>query len=79
MGSRLLPWSDESDAELRRLAERGYTILRLCIAMKRPVNFLKKRATELGVTVRKPQRLPANERSFGSGGQHDPRVRNSSQ
>jgi hypothetical protein len=59
-------WSLEKDAELKRLAERGYTIMRLSIRLKRSPNFVNARAKALGVPLKKPQRLPCNERGFGA-------------
>jgi hypothetical protein len=72
-------WSDQNDAELKRLAERGYSFGRLSVAMKRPVAFLSRRVIALGISVKKPQRLPFKERSYGSAALQGPWVRNNSQ
>jgi hypothetical protein len=66
MTTRPPPWAEEHDVELRRLAGRGYTLTRICIAMKRPVGFVRSRAKALHIQIRKPQRLPASERGLGT-------------
>jgi hypothetical protein len=66
MVTRAPPWTDKDDVVLRRLAERGYTVTRLCIAMKRPAGVLKARAKALGISLKKPQRLPSSERGLGT-------------
>jgi hypothetical protein len=71
------PWTEESDAEFKRLAERSYSIARLSVAMKRS-RYFTRRATDLGVRLKKPQRLPCEERIYGGGAERNPRVRNSS-
>jgi hypothetical protein len=58
-----IAWTAETDAQLRLLAERGYTVARLSAIMQRSPVFLKARANALGVILRKLQRLPRNERS----------------
>jgi hypothetical protein len=58
------PWTEDSDAELKRLVELGYSMNRLSVVMKRPVVFLSKRARELDIFVKKLPRLPPGERQF---------------
>jgi hypothetical protein len=58
------PWTEDSDAELKRLVELGYSMNRLSVFMKRPVVFLSKRARELDISVKKLPRLPPGERQF---------------
>jgi hypothetical protein len=60
-------WTDAYDAELRRLAEKGYSMARLHIHFKRPGAFISGRARALGMTIKKPARLPPEER-VGSDG-----------
>jgi hypothetical protein len=64
MVTRAPLWTKADDEVLRQLAERGYTATRLRLAMKRPLSFLTRRARHLGIIVKKPQRLPASERTF---------------
>jgi hypothetical protein len=61
------PWTDEYDSELRRLAEKGYSMTRLHIRFKRSRGFIVGRARALGMTIKKPARLPPEER-VGSNG-----------
>jgi hypothetical protein len=79
MVTRPPPWTEENDTQLKRLVGRGYSIIRLGIAMKRPVTFLRRRSMELGITLKKQQRLPVNERSFGGSSPRNTRVRNTSE
>jgi hypothetical protein len=62
MAKKCSPWSEEDEAKLRRLAECGYTAARLSAAMNRPMDFLKRRAAKLGISLKQPQRLPVGER-----------------
>jgi hypothetical protein len=59
-----IPWTKENDAQLRRLAERGYTITRASVVMKRSTNYLVARAKSLDIRFRNPLRLSYNERSY---------------
>jgi hypothetical protein len=77
MVTRAPAWTTDDDVELRRLAERGYTVTRLCIVMKRPVAYLKIRAKLLDIILRKPQRLPSNERTYLGIGKNMGRMRRS--
>jgi hypothetical protein len=55
-------WTDKHDAELARLAQLGYSIVRLELYFKKNRDFITKRAKTLGIPIRKPSRLPKNER-----------------
>ena len=49
MAKKCSPWSEEDEAKLKRLAERGYTAAWLS-------------AAKLGISLKQPQRLPVGER-----------------
>jgi hypothetical protein len=58
-------WTEAQDAEFRRLVAMGYSAVRLHVHFKRPMSFILGRARVLGLTLKKPSRLPAIERSAG--------------
>jgi hypothetical protein len=70
MTRRAPAWTEERDVELRRLAERGYTVTRISIVMNRAAAFLRERAKALDIELKKPQRLPANERTYLGASRH---------
>jgi hypothetical protein len=55
-------WTDKHDAELVRLAQMGYSVVRLELYFKKNRVFIAKRAKTLGIQIRKPSRLPEGER-----------------
>jgi hypothetical protein len=55
-------WMEENDAELRRLAEAGYSLVRLHLRFQRPSAFLAARLRTLGIKLKTPTRLPTDQR-----------------
>jgi hypothetical protein len=45
------PWTPDDDDELRRLASLGATVLRATAALNRRSQTVKKRASDLGLTL----------------------------
>jgi hypothetical protein len=68
MATRAPTWTAEHDAKLKSLAERGYSVTRASIVMRRSTFFLAARAKALEIELKKPQRLPFGERTMLSVG-----------
>jgi hypothetical protein len=58
-------WTEAHDAEFRHLVQMGYSAARLHVHFHRSMVFVLGRAKVLGLTIKKPSRLPANERAKG--------------
>jgi hypothetical protein len=56
-------WTEEHEADFIRLVKLGYSAARLHVHFKRPIAFLLARAKGLGIVIKKPDRLPSQERS----------------
>jgi hypothetical protein len=57
------PWTSEEDAELRRLAEAGYSAARLSVHFRRKLASVVIRSQLLGQTLKKLPRLPSEQRT----------------
>jgi hypothetical protein len=63
MGSRKSTvWTEEEDAELRRLAEAGYSANRLSVHFRRKLASVVNRSRLLGLTLKKLPRLQSDHR-----------------
>ena len=58
------PWTREADTQLRECASRGWNALKISLRLGRSPGSVSRRARQLKVDLRRPNRLPRAERLF---------------